>query len=230
MGREYILVTGSKPEFDLPLNSPIQAYCANASLSRLQHLAGRCHLTAVISNYVFLRDSEGCIAARTALRGSFADRLIVFSTGRDLDSFRIANKTFDFVDREFMSNLELLRRKSMPFSLYDLMRVIILSAKGSSLRKLIRQIIYLKPAMLHLSTGVLALAIAITENPSCKRFFLAGIGLKPGKHYYAKDVNYPVAHIRADSFFLSALIKNNPAIKLETDDADLAKYLHECGR
>lgn len=225
MKSSYILIIGSRPGLEMPIETPLAVFCANSALSRAQGFLGRCNVTSVISNYLLLMDNCGSIAARNAIKGCSANDLLVFSLNDDHAWREAAEKLIAFQNARFLHNANLLKAKASPFAAGDILKLCMVSLLRYRLRSLFSQARKAKPKVLHLSTGVLSLALAMRAYPNVKNFYLAGIGLSSGGHFYDNSVLYPNSHNDSDKLFLRAVVRNMPHINLRTDDPGLTSYL-----
>ena len=213
---EYVLILGSKPEYQIPNLIFKHIYAANGAVERVEKYKlsfPNFELISVIGG----REFEKNLEVKNRVLKSTPNRMICRLGKVDIKKYNFPNH----MKFEYFSNFKQLKIQSS-FCKFGLINIIFLESFYE--QKLIKKIYHLfrsvsKAALVGTSTGFFAILCALLEHPD-KKILISGIGMIGGSHEYNDKDRYNKRSVVDRKLILS--LKENFRAKLITTDKDLA--------
>jgi len=205
MNRKKIFIVGSKPNVTWPDLEPDYIYAANGALARVQQFT-KSKIIGVISNYVFTKLNEGAIKTFNLINNTKANKIIITPINKKHTRIALSIKDTNIIYKKYkyMSMCELMYLKISIYGIKNLLKNLF-KQNIYNILKLLYNILRscdTNSSILHISTGMLALAVALQRHKEPSDIYIIGIGFESGDgHFYDKTKLYPSAHIENDFTF-----------------------------
>ncbi len=222
-----IFVVGSKPETFWPDCVPHRVYAANGAIVRVQHHLGKAEVVGLITK-TSLKSTQKSRRSVDAivLRGARVDRLIIAGGARSRSGFDRPDQRQIYAARvEHMSRTFSLYLKLKQRAVSSIYRQARRNRGGFPLLHLTKDLVRTRMVSeLAISTGVLALLLALHETRSVeeRQIFLIGVGAGEGRdHFYEGAAPFGGLHVEPDREMLFDILRRQAKETVVITDPEL---------
>lgn len=229
-----IFVIGSKPQAEFPVCTPKRVYAANGAIARAQPFLSEYDvpLTGLLwRRFLVADDRSRQSPTAKALVGCRGKRLIISGEGPRKARFESPSaRGLSFEMEESLSRLSSLRLKLQYASLTRVVGDINRDVRQSSVAKVYSEIKRKRShESLGISTGMLAVLMALREAKAGARVYVIGIGIDEQEgQYYDSSGGGRYRHVAADKAMVRDLVCKVPADTLVFTDPKFAAFAADC--
>lgn len=227
---DVIFVIGSKPQAIFPDVTPTKIYAANGAIARAQEIAQKYDvpLTGVLfRRFLSAQEKERASPTAIALNGCRGDRLIISGGGPKHGRFDTPRaRGLQFGSEERLSRSRSLLLKMRYASVLrigrDILNLIVKAGWSETFAK-VRKTRSL--GALGISTGMLAVLLALRESGRSSRVYVIGIGIDVEEgQFYDPNSAGRFRHVDADKAMVRDLVRKIPRDKLIFTDPKFAAF------